>query len=294
MIPNMEKEIRQRSMRSETLEILRSEREPEWENRLCGIDYYLLLFIQSGNLACSVKGREYLLTAGDVLLMGPGEVYRQQPDPNDREWIELRINRSFIRRINLDRDDLTRCFDSSRPDHSYLLHPDGISRELLNYLLNMIHRELASREYGAEMYCAGALLQILVSLNRLAISATGENDTRPGAESVVYRILDYINEHYVEDLSLDFLANRFFVSKYHLSREFSHLVGCSVHQYIIQKRLDMAKQMMSAGLPVSEVYQHCGFGDYSNFYRAFKGKYRISPRDYVENLKKETAHRKNS
>ena len=52
----------------------------------------------------------------------------------------------------------------------------------------------------------------------------------------------------------------------------------------------MAKQMLSEGKPSSEVYQKCGFGDYSNFYRAFKAEYQISPKEYVARLK-ENAYR---
>ena len=65
------------------------------------------------------------------------------------------------------------------------------------------------------------------------------------------------------------------------------MVGTSVHRYILQKRLIMARQMMASGRPTSEVYQHCGFGDYSNFYRAFRKEYQISPREYLEELKGE-------
>ena len=106
----------------------------------------------------------------------------------------------------------------------------------------------------------------------------------------MYNVLGYINDHYAEDLSLDHLANRFFISKYHLAREFQRLVGTSVHRYIVQKRLVIAKQMLSEGKPSSEVYQKCGFGDYSNFYRAFKAEYQISPKDFVLRLR-ESAYR---
>ena len=111
---------------------------------------------------------------------------------------------------------------------------------------------------------------------------------------VVYDILEYINSNFQEDLSLDALANRFFISKYHLSREFNRIVGTSVYRYIIQKRLILAKQLISSGVPTSTVYQQCGFGDYSNFYRAFKAEYQMSPREYLDNLKKESAARQES
>ena len=105
-------------------------------------------------------------------------------------------------------------------------------------------------------------------------------------------LIIYINENYNEDLNLDMLANKFFISKYHLSREFNRLVGTSVYRYIIQKRLVMAKQLMSTGISSTAVYQHCGFGDYSNFYRAFKSEYQISPKEYMATLREEQGGKK--
>ena len=76
------------------------------------------------------------------------------------------------------------------------------------------------------------------------------------------------------------MDSRFFVNKYHLSHEFNRLVGTSIYHYIIQKRLVVSKQMLSDGLPPMVIYRHCGFRDYSNFYRAFKTEYDISPKDF--------------
>ena len=98
-------------------------------------------------------------------------------------------------------------------------------------------------------------------------------------------MLRYINENFNNEISLDSLSEHFFVSKYHLSREFKRLVGTSVYRYIIQKRLIMAKQKMIAGLSPTDVYCNCGFGDYANFYRAFRAEYGTTPRQYVQSLR---------
>jgi len=101
------------------------------------------------------------------------------------------------------------------------------------------------------------------------------------AGPVVAEVLHYINEHYPDELSLDLLSAKFFISKYHLSHEFHRLVGTSVYRYIIQKRLVIAKQMLANGVAPTDVYGHCGFGDYANFYRAFKAEYHISPKQFL-------------
>ena len=76
-----------------------------------------------------------------------------------------------------------------------------------------------------------------------------------------------------------------FISKYHLLRKFEAQVGTTVHRYILQKRLLNAKQLLAGGLAPSEVCTYCGFGDYANFYRAFRAEYGTTPRQYVQSLR---------
>ena len=93
--------------------------------------------------------------------------------------------------------------------------------------------------------------------------------------------VDYINAHYAEEITLDHLAQKFYVSKYHLSHEFSRVVGSGVYRYILLKRLLMARELLMLATPPGEVALRCGFQEYSNFYRAFRTHYGASPRSYL-------------
>lgn len=250
-------------------------------------DFYEIYFFLSGNVSYNIESRSFRLTPGDVLLISPNELHQPifAPENQNYERIVLWINKGFLERFDLPGQEVSRCFDTEHPLHTNLIRLDGVSRELVGYLLQQLLNEQSAEEFATELYSMACLAQILVMLNRLAERAGERAEPKANTDSVVYRVLGYINEHYNEDLSLDFLANKFFISKYHLSREFNRLVGTSVYRYIIQKRLVMAKQMMSAGTPSSTVYQHCGFGDYSNFYRAFKAEYQISPKEFVASLR---------
>lgn len=280
-------------MGNNTFEIFHYRDEYMKEVALHHHDFYEIYFFLSGNVSYNIESRNHRLTSGDILIISPNELHQPVfgPEQQNYERIVLWINTAFLQQFNLAGADITRCFDTSRPEHTNLLRPDGVSREQMNYQLQRLLQEAESEEYASELYALGCLSQILVLINRLAERANWDAEPKGNTDSVVYRVLGYINEHYNEDLSLDHLANKFFISKYHLSREFNRLVGTSVYRYIIQKRLVMAKQMMSAGTPTSTVYQHCGFGDYSNFYRAFKSEYQISPKEFMESLKEDTALR---
>ncbi len=250
-------------------------------------DFYEVYFFLSGNVQYNIENRSYLLTPGDVLLISPMELHQPMfgTEPREYERIVLWIDKRFLEGFSLPGESFTACFDTGADNYSNLLRPEGVQRQFLLFLLEQLLTESSSREPYQEACALSYLAQVLVLLNRLSLQQRRENAV-PAQDSTVYNILGYINEHYNENLTLDDLANRFFVSKYHLSREFQRLVGTTVHRYIVQKRLVMAKQMLSTGKPSSEVYQNCGFGDYSNFYRAFKAEYQISPKEYVLRLSK--------
>ena len=275
------------NMHRKTFEVFRYKDAYLKEVALHHPDFYEVYFFLSGNVQYIIENRSYLLTPGDVLLISPMELHQPMFGSEQREYerIVLWIDKQFLESFSLPGASFTACFDMDTPNHSNLLRPEGVQRQFLNFLLEQLITESSSKEPYQEIASMGYLAQILVMLNRLALQQRN-TEAVSSQDSTVYNILGYINEHYNENLSLDELANRFFISKYHLSREFQRLVGTSVHRYIVQKRLVMAKQMLSAGKPSSEVYQHCGFGDYSNFYRAFKAEYQISPKEYVLRLSK--------
>lgn len=256
-------------------------------------DFYEIYFFLSGNVVYNIESRSYQLCPGDILLISPSELHQPvfSQDRKNYERIVLWLNASFLEQFDTPDQAVSRCFGQPGQQHNNLLHTDGATREILTYLFSQLIAESRSEEFGANLAAMGCLAQVLVMINRLALRADRDTPPREHADSVVYRVLEYINAHYQEDLSLDMLANQFFISKYHLSREFNRVVGTSVYRYIIQKRLIMARQLIASGAATSTVYQQCGFGDYSNFYRAFRGEYQMSPREYQENLKKEASAR---
>ena len=270
-------------MKNNTYEVFRYKDAVPNEVALHHHDFYEIYFFLSGNVQYNIESRSYLLTPGDILLISPMELHQPVfgPDQNPYERIVVWINKQFLDSLGLVEHGLADCFDTTAPGHTNRLSLEGVPRQMITFQLEQLIQATEIQDAYSEIYALSYLVQALVQINRLVLQMKYSEEIRSASDSAVYSILSYINDHYSEDLSLDFLANKFFISKYHLSREFGRLVGTSVHRYIIQKRLVMAKQMMSEGVPSTEVYQHCGFGDYSNFYRAFRTEYQISPKEFA-------------
>ena len=137
----------------------------------------------------------------------------------------------------------------------------------MNYLESSFERfSVASRfaENESSEYMQALLSQILILL-----SATEGDRITHTNEELGARVARYLNSNIEKSLSLDRLARRFFVSKYHLCRAFKSYSGTSVHAYVNHKKIMYAKSLIESGLTASGAAERVGFGDYSAFYRAY-------------------------
>lgn len=247
-------------------------------------DFYEIYFFLSGSVTYIIESRQYQLKPGDILLISPLELHQPviQPGKEPYERVVLWINREYLREASSRSTDLTSCFDVSAPHHTNLLRLDAVTVRRFQDMADTLISEEDRRGFGWDLNCQAILIRLLVELNRQVLDIPGGLEVTEESSGIVADVLRYINENFNSEITLDALSQHFFVSKYHLSREFKRLVGTSVYRYIIQKRLIMAKQKMLAGMSPTDVYCNCGFGDYANFYRAFRGEYGISPKEFCE------------
>ena len=94
-------------------------------------------------------------------------------------------------------------------------------------------------------------------------------------------VKEYLDEHYTEKLTLDDLAEKFFINKFYLSKIFKETYGTTVNNYLISKRITRAKQLLRfTDMTVDEVGAAVGMGDANYFSRMFRKVEGISPREY--------------
>ncbi|MBQ1243438.1 MAG: helix-turn-helix domain-containing protein [Clostridia bacterium] len=246
-------------------------------------DFYEVYYFIGGSVEYSVEGRTYELKSGDLLLINPLELHQPRiaPDQQDYERIVLWINKNYLSELCFNKTSLTRCFDSSQPDHTNLLRPTKIQQSYISAMLDELITENTSDGYAVEIASEAILLRFLVELNRLTIDSSSALRKDEASSSIIPDVLEYINKHFCEKLTLNEIADEFFVSKYYLSHAFNNVVGTSVHRYIVLKRLIHAKQMLLSGIKSTTAATNCGFNDYAGFYRAFTAEYGVTPTEFV-------------
>jgi AraC-like DNA-binding protein len=268
-------------MRSQTFEVFHY-RQPRPDTvEVHHHDFYEVYFLLGGEVEYWVDGRILRMHPGDLLLIHPMELHRPILNETNRvyERIVLWIDKEYLE--GLEGENLSRCFDTDRPQHAHLIRPTAAERTALTARLGELVREYYSREFGSELSAYGLFLQFMVQLNRMALQAQNRQEESRQLSELVGNVLHYIGENLGQPLSLEQLADRFYISKYHLSHAFSREVGVSVYRYIMLRRLLLARQLLIAGEPAGQVCRSCGFSDYTSFYRAFRSEYGISPRDFV-------------
>ena len=238
-------------------------------------DFYEVYCFLCGKVEYQVEGRSYALQPEDLLLISPRELHRPNVAPErEYERIVLWINAAWLQEISAGTPLLSECFETG---HNLLSGAHTPAADLIRHLAE----EAASGMAGSELSAKGLFFQFLAELLRLVESQ--ESDTHTQEEPpLITAVLRYLGEHYRQQLTLDAVAERFFVSKYHLSHLFSYSVGTSMYRYILLKRLQYAKGLLAEGASPGDACRECGFQDYANFYRSFRSVYGISPQSAVK------------
>lgn len=256
------------------------------DNREVKLDYHYHEFDKivlqlSGRVSYTIEGKSYLLQPMDILLVSRNLIHLPVIDTSEiYERMVLWISRDFLARFSHDGHDLASCFDHTAARQFHLYRPRGEERSRYRALFDAI-KSANSDEFAADILSDTCVLQLMVALNRDLLRVNTPVETSAYRfDPKMEEITQYIRAHLDEDLSIEQLASVFYLSRYHLMHRFKEVYGCTVQQYIRQKRLQEAAEQIRRGIPILKAAEDAGFRDYSVFLRAFRTAYGKSPREW--------------
>ena len=239
-------------------------------------EFCKILLLVSGSGGYTVDGRRYALQSGDIVLVGSHTVHRPEFEPGAAyERIILYISPEFLRRSGVPGCDLGEIFSGAE---GHVLRPEEAERKRLFAMAAQLERELAGDDYGREILSNAALLRLLVQLGRVLrrSDAPRPGSLTPGNERVA-AILGYLDRHLTEDICIDSLAERFYLSKYHMMRLFRRETGTTIHGYLTERRLIAARELMAGGMSATDACFRAGFRSYCSFTRAWGKRFGCTP-----------------
>jgi AraC-like DNA-binding protein len=110
---------------------------------------------------------------------------------------------------------------------------------------------------------------------------------RPGTSQkkriLLEQITAYVDAHLTEKLTLKDIFAHCGVSVSTVTQLFQKRATTTFHDFVTQRRLEMAQKLIREGMPLEQVGKEVGYRDHSTFYRAFRQTFGVSPREYRKN-----------
>lgn len=114
---------------------------------------------------------------------------------------------------------------------------------------------------------------------------------RPGTSQkkmiLLEQITAYVDAHLTEKLTLKDISAHCGVSVSTVTQLFQKRATTTFHDFVTQRRLEMAQKLIREGMPLEQVGKEVGYRDHSTFYRAFLRHFSLSPREYRMQMQSE-------
>ena len=258
------------------------------DSRAPKLDYHYhefdkLILLLGGKVTYVVEGVTYFLRPWDVLLVQHNMIHRPVIDPSEPyERVVVWLGREWLADRSDPGEALDACFHTTRERGFHLLRTGPERR--LEYMkdIQRLEEALRSREFAAGRFADTLCQQLLIGVNRDILRSRTAQEERDSyrVDPKIEEILKYIAAHLEEELTVESLSKRFYLSRYYLMHRFKAFSGYTVHQYISQKRLLRAGELIRSGVPVMKAAEQAGFSEYSTFLRAFQNTFHMSPREF--------------
>ena len=249
-------------------------------------DFYEFYFFIAGDTTVYIEEYTHKLHPGDVVIFPPGYMHRvlhQTPDAFYERML-IYASQEELKTMGSRDYSLLKVLEDCIGRSQFRFSLDTESFEHCRLAIyDMIHSAIDNKRPAQSLINRCRVQLLLATLCAWFEEMKGMAEMSPPDR--IGLVIAYINEHVDKPLSLEKLSGLFFISKYHLLREFKRRTNKSIYQFILSKRVNLAKLVLQSGLPPSQAAARCGFSDYSSFFKAFKKETGVSPNHYIAALK---------
>ncbi len=243
-------------------------------------DCYELYYSISGGRQFLIDNRFYTISPGDLFIINQYESHKlTKIDTGIHERIVVDICPDYVKSISSADTDLNTCFLNRHPGFQ---HKISLNKEQQQRFLYYIDKITSANGFAHDIVEKCAFAELMVLINTL--SSANVADTPVTAYKYNHQvddILAYINQNIAHPITIEQLAEHFYLSESYICRIFKAATSTTINKYITARRISIAKSLLNEGVSVSQAYELSGFSDYSNFFKAFTKAVGVSPKKYA-------------
>ena len=267
-------------MISKDYEVYYKTAKPQTDTPLHYHDYLEIYYHKLGDCDYIIDSRIYTLKPGDLMIIRSQKLHKAviKDLTSEYERYVLWMTNEFISQL-IEKEEY-RDIIFSREENAELMRLPAICSDKIKIALDSMVEEANQQDAISKDLEIHYLKEILLLICKFSKSHYYIKNVEPKQDPLVKEIMEYLDGRILEKISLDDVADYFYMNKYHLMRKFKRHTKMTIMDYLKKKRLMIARNLIAEGEPIQEIYRMCGFDDYSNFFRAFKSIYGMAPSEY--------------
>lgn len=241
-------------------------------------DAFELFFSLNDGSKFFLADRIYDIHRGVVVLIPEGTLHRKvNPDNLLVDSYAIHFPSAFLKENSTPKTDLYAAFGEN-------LSCFQLPEEEINLIKPLFDRCMKppGENFGGDICRNIHLIELLLTIYPFIPTVSTIHSFSKSQSGVIPNVIHYINEHITEPMSLDLLANQFFVSKYSLCHQFKKETSFTIVQYINSSRIRMACSLIREEQTITNIGARVGFSNSSHFINTFRTHIGVTPRNYLK------------
>lgn len=237
-------------------------------------DFYEIYYLESGERYHIIRDSVYVIHPGQFVLFAPYVMHHSYGAEN----VSFKRMVLYFQPSEIQSQELLKIIEAG----SGVYTADTKSQHFIHQLMLHILKEEENLSPFKEEYMHSLLNILLMTIIRQV-----PKPVQQVKQTLVGQVIDFIHNNYNEDITLEVLSRRFYVSPYYLCREFKRCTNRTIVQYInVTRIMNAQRKIMETDKSITEVGNITGFSNITHFNRVFKQYTGLTPSQYRKLSKK--------
>ena len=249
------------------------------------ITNYLIYYFIKGSGNIKIEGNLYHINEGDIIMLNPSEFFCCTIDKGIfHERIVLHINETVFSGFSEKKDMIFLPFYKREKGSCNKINAADVKRLKLDTMFCEALEFMKSKDSIDEVIASCRVAEIMINISKY-IKKEISVDEKKAYHPVIKSIIEYINDNFVEDITISRISERFNIDKSYLSHLFKEHVGTSLWSYVILRRIYYFNNLVKDNVNMEDASRRAGFNNYSNFFRLYRKYTGMTPMEFKKKLK---------